>query len=113
VKSRIPVVLVLAALSLAACGSSADPPGGLKISKGELGDAWPLTVSSGTLYCTGKHGVGAVTFRTGGKTYALNTAASGQGLGRDITSIWANDPKNTGMKKAIGPLITKANTLCK
>ena len=83
------------------------------VSRDDFGSDWPLTVASGTLACAGSGGVGAATFTTSGKTYALNGIAKGQHAGVDIDPIWAANLGIPGAKKDIGVLINKALTLCK
>jgi hypothetical protein len=49
-----------------------------RVSSGDLGSAWPLSVSTGLLRCESR---GALTFRvTGRGEYALTAAAAGRGL---------------------------------
>jgi hypothetical protein len=83
-----------------------------KISRADLGDDWPLTVDSGTIACDGSKGVGAATFSTGGKVYALNGLAKSKGKAA-FDPFWAADPKNPGAKNNIGPLIDRTLALCK
>lgn len=69
---------VLGLLVLAACGRhdyegrNGVPLDGLKVSKSQYGDNWPLNVSRGTLECLDSK---AVLFHHGQETYALNDAA--------------------------------------
>lgn len=79
------------------------------VSRSTLGERWPLTVESGTLHCEGS----AVTFVTGGTTYAVNGTAVGQMERRgwkDIGAIWALAEQ--GLKKDISPLIDRGLALC-
>ena len=75
----------------------------------DLGDAWPLTVEDGLIACQNQ----AVTFTTGGVTYAVNGTAKDRGLGRDIDPIWAVDPAGITPKMSIGPLIDRGRALCR
>ncbi|MEX2645451.1 MAG: DUF2511 domain-containing protein [Gaiellaceae bacterium] len=77
----------------------------------EFGTNWPLTVSEGTLRCSGP---GAVTFESGGTVYAVNGTAEGLDMGADIEPIWAyeTDPLAGGPKKNIGALIEAGLALC-
>lgn len=84
-----------------------------KITKQELGTAWAFTVDEGVLACDGKNGVGAVTFTSGGKTYAVNGAAKQTKKYEPIDSIWADDPSIKGAKKNIGSIIERGLKLCK
>lgn len=69
---------------------------------------WPLTVDSGTLNCSG----GAVTFETGGTTYAVNGTAKAARDHPSIDRIWADAPGELGLKKDIGQLIDAGLRLC-
>ncbi len=82
------------------------------VSRGELGEAWPLTTTKGVLACDGSDGFGAATIATGGKVYALNGIAKGWDAGLDIDPIWADNPAIAGTKKDIGVLIDRALRLC-
>jgi hypothetical protein len=84
-----------------------------KITKQELGGEWAFTVDDGVLACDGKNGVGAVTFTSGGKTYALNGAAKQTNKYEPVDSIWADDPSIKGAKKDIGSTIQRGLKLCK
>ncbi len=84
-----------------------------KITKQELGAEWAFTVDEGVLACDGKKGVGAVTFTTGGKTYALNGAAKQTNKYDLVDSIWAEDTSIKGAKKDIGTIIQRGLKLCK
>jgi len=117
----LPFVLGLSLL-VSACGSDGDrtdaapsrDPG--QISRADLGDKWPLTVESGTLACrvldikgyTGPR-LTAVTFRSGGITYAVNGVARSHRLGPEVDSIWAPgdpvwiDDLKTKKKVNVGP----------
>jgi hypothetical protein len=84
-----------------------------KITKQELGKDWAFTVDDGVLACDGKNGVGAVTFTSGGKTYALNGAAKAGNKYEPVDSIWAEDPSIKGAKINIGSIIQRGLKLCK
>jgi hypothetical protein len=84
-----------------------------KITKQDLGNDWAFTVDEGVLGCDGKNGVGAVTFTSGGKTYALNGVAKQTNKYEPIDSIWAEDPSIKGAKKDIGSTIQRGLKLCK
>jgi hypothetical protein len=121
---RIAFALLLGLLATACAssgatgGSGGDAGGGggqtggghsIQIGRADLGNAWPLTVSSGTLAC---EDAGAVTFTTNGKTYAVNGMAMGTHTWDDIRPIWADSHGMGGPKKNIGPLIDKGLKLC-
>jgi hypothetical protein len=110
VRRALPAILLLAV----ACSSSGTDGGeqSKEVTRADFGDAWPLLVDGGTLECKGSDGTGAVTFRTGGTTYAVNGLAKSQGA-RDIDKIWAPNPSIPGAKKNIGPLIDEGLRLCR
>lgn len=83
------------------------PPG--YVSREMLGDDWPLTVEDGVLDCSGAQ---AVTFTTGGGTYAVNGMAESATDFPAIDPIWADDPTGAAPKKNIGPLIERGLALC-
>jgi hypothetical protein len=82
----------VATLVLSACTKStatvADPVEGIPlaqqrtIDRNELGYKWPFEVGTGTIACDG----GALSFRTGGTTYALSRGAGTRGYA-DIDAI--------------------------
>ncbi len=102
--------LLLTALALvgpAAALTMSEP-----VSRGQMGEQWPLTVDAGTLSCGGQ----VVSFRANGITYAVNGSAKayGQKLGwRDVREIWRDNPDAQGTKVDIGPLIRKGTELCR
>jgi len=109
-------LLVLVALFAAAGCSSIDSStgaGGTEVSRGNMGDDWPLTVDKGTLACNGSGGVGEVVFTApDGTEYAVNGTAKSGGY-KDIRPIWADDESlGHGLKKDISPLIDKGLSLC-
>lgn len=76
------------------------------VSRSDFGDAWPLTVESGTLRCEPGR---AVVFRSpDGTDYAVNGSAM-DGRYRDIEAIWAanTDPATNPYipKMDLAPLI--------
>jgi len=134
-KPLLMVVIVFFGISFAAChgtgslhgsgnsNSSASttqpnlPPGQIRVSKQEFGDAWPLTVDEGILSCTGSSRMGEVVLIVNGKKYAVNGVAmsqkvNGQKAYADVIEIQANDPKIPGVKKSVGPLIDRGLKLC-
>lgn len=88
-------------------------PAGVKITRGEYGEAWPFTIEKGYLDC--KRG-SAVVFRADGITYALN----GPALQRyeSINTIVRDDPRVAedrrleGLKVSVGPIIKRGLGLC-
>lgn len=91
-------------------------PNAQRIAAADLGDDWPLTITSGVLSCpAGK----AVVFGGDDTAYALNGTARGMAADRGWTDIyesdiWASDPAYPGLdlKKDIGPLIDHGLDLC-
>lgn len=66
--------------------SSSKPAG--YVSRAEFGEKWPLTVDDGVLACDqSSSALGAVVFSSGGRRYALNGTAKGQGI-PPIDPIW-------------------------
>ena len=115
--ARVSLLVVLALCLCVGCGGGddggdggGDEPGA--VSKGELGEEWPFSVSEGVLHCEGSGGVGAVTFEADGTTYAVNGFAKELEAGADIEEIWANNPAIPGTKKNIGPIIDRGLALC-
>src|SRR4051794_28123067 len=101
--------------SQAQAPTSATPTGApheVTITRAEYGDAWPFTVDSGVLAVRPVNNgpLTAVTFTSGGTTYAVNGAAMGTKQYSDIATIWAADtkvPNELGLKKNIGPIIDR------
>lgn len=87
------------------------------ITRSEYGDAWPFTVESGVLAGkpTGRRlsdgtELAAVTFATGGQTYAINGTARGTHRYAEPDHIWASDsklPPDLSLKKNLGPIINR------
>jgi hypothetical protein len=99
----------VALLALAGCGTGERQKSTVDREAFEaLDQVWPLTVESGTLYCSG----GAVTFEADGTRYAVNGTAVSQGEYPRIDPIWAPAPGGLGLKKSIGDLIEVGLALC-
>jgi hypothetical protein len=102
-------VALIASIARAVAGTAT-------IRAADYGDRWPFTVSEGVIECTlFQENLHILTFASGGKTYGLNGTA--RNLAREkgyaeIAAIWKDDPKNTGTKINIGPVIDKALSLC-
>jgi hypothetical protein len=84
-----------------------------KITREEYGAKWAFSVDEGVLACDGKNGVGAVTFASGGKIYAVNGVAKQKGLYQPLELIWVDDPSIKGAKKNLGDIIDRGLKLCK
>lgn len=98
--------------AFAACGGGEkvnSQPISSETVEGGMGQEWPLTVDHGELACTG---AGAVTFKTGATTYAVNGTARGQKKWPDIDPIWADRNDGTDLKVNIGPLIDLGLAMC-
>jgi hypothetical protein len=98
----------------AATTTTARAPVERPVSSADLGDAWPLTVSGGTLRCEGP---GAVSFMTDeGIVYAVNGTATEWSRTNnlawsEIGEIQAEDPA-TGGKMKLARLIAAGLRLC-
>lgn len=79
---------------------------GVKVTREELGPAWPLTISEGILRCESGH---EITLQRGGTTYTLNRQVE-HGAYSDIGPIRADDP--AGGKKDLSPLTERGTRLC-
>lgn len=114
---KLRLALVGAALcGLLGCGNEStdgEPAGAdpraAKVTQAQFGDAWPFTVSEGTVRCVDSS---SVVFDTGGRTYALNGTAKSQTEFPDFDPIWADDSKALGTKKDIKPMIDRGSSLC-
>jgi hypothetical protein len=100
---------------LASCSNESKTDKGVRITRSELQEEWPLTVDSGYVYC-GEFGKSAI-FSHNGTEYALNgtaeVAAEKEAFPdyKEIRPIWADDPGMAG-KKSLGPLIDLALKQC-
>jgi hypothetical protein len=87
----------------------------VEVSRASMGDAWPLTVESGTVGCDYRH---RIWFQPRGSSvrYAVNGSAKAKF--RDIKPIWARDlgyPDTSDgiiMRKMMTPLIDAGQGLC-
>jgi Protein of unknown function (DUF2511) len=121
-------LLVLAALG-SGCGAEKSADQGAEIqhaegyiSRAQVGEAWPLTVKDGILHCDGSGALGALTFETNGRVYAVNEAAKLNGtppidliLASVLRSIHPprGVPYFRKLKKNISPLIDRGMDLCR
>ena len=88
-------------------------PSEVKITKQEFGDKWPFTVDEGVLACKGSGGIGEVTFRVEGRTYAVNGNAKATNNYLPLMEIWADAPSIPGAKKGnVMPIIERGLQLC-
>lgn len=79
---------------------------GTRITRSELGPAWPLTISNATLHCEFR---GEIVVQHRGTGYSL-TDHDKHGAYTDIGEIHAEDAD--GRKKDLGPLIERGKRLC-
>ena len=100
------IIGTLCTFSLAATLSAAPT----KITKKELGDQWPFTVTEGVLACLP---AGAVIFAAEGVTYAVNGTAKGLKKYAAIEKIWLPNPEIPGTRKKIGPVLDRGLKLCR
>ena len=79
---------------------------------------WPLTMDGGVLTCSRMAGVEVVYITDGeGRMWPLNGTASAHaarfGAEPEINPIWRDNPEIPGTKISVGPLITRALSLCR
>lgn len=79
---------------------------GTRITRAELGPAWPLTISEATLHCEFR---GEIVVQHRGTGYSL-TGHEKHGAYTDIGAIHAED--TDGRRKDLGPLIERGKRLC-
>ena len=90
--------------------SNSNPSNAIEIDSAQFGEAWPFTIIHGTLSCTGYR---EVLFSVGSTSYALNGAAREHMQYRqEINEIWRPDPKYSGSRISVGPLIDRGLSLC-
>lgn len=81
------------------------------LSEAMLGEKWPLTVSEGTIACSGT----AILFQTSQGLYAVNGTARGQREAngwKDIFDIAKPDPSIAGATFSLQPLLDVGLKLC-
>lgn len=102
---RISATLLGAAAASLAIGSCSDPDSdSLLVTRSEFGDAWPLTVDSGTLSCD----IRAVILEVDGVEYGVNGKAVTRGY-RELRPLLLEDQ---GVLRDQGPLIDRGLELC-
>lgn len=80
-----------------------------RISKQEMGEDYPFTVSEGELTCRNK----TVLFTADGETYAVNSTARSSRRYKPIDEIWAEDPNDEGAKIDLDKVIEMGLELCR
>jgi len=101
--------VILAVLNDDVTPSNVTPSNERFVTAEQFGDAWPLTVESGTLRC--ERGI-IVVFVHNGQRYAMNgTARRADGV-LPTEEIWKNNPELPGTKIVITPLIQAGLELC-
>ena len=79
---------------------------GTRITRAELGPAWPLTIAEGTLHCEFR---GEIIVQHGGTAYSL-TRHDKHSAYTDVAAIQIDD--RDGNKKDLSPLIERGRRLC-
>ena len=92
-----------------ACGAQKTAQKEQRVTRDELGNSWPFTLSEGTLTCPGGQ---EVVFTANGQTYPINAVAASSKKYAEIDAIWAADPLAPGTRKDIGPLMARGAKLC-
>lgn len=114
-------LLALTGLLSAGCGGTTDTgsnagdgdPHTVEIARDAFAGEWPFTVDSGTLRCEPiTDELGAVTFDTGGETYAVNGTAKSRGDGASLDDIWAASEDGDGLQKDMTDVIDAGLALC-
>jgi hypothetical protein len=102
----------LVVLFVTGCSSSTV---GLAVTKGEMGDDWPLTIDEGLVSCDGTKAWGRLYFEHDGRRFAINGAAlMDEAKTPDIdTSGWlVPNPRIQGSFKSLDSLMDKARSDC-
>lgn len=109
------IAFVVIVLIMGGCTPAASAPApaatGQALSADTFTDAWPFTVDSGVLRCN----AGAITFESGGVTYAVNGTAMGRIDANgwvDVDAIWADNPDGLTPKINMAPVISAGSALC-
>jgi len=109
------VLLAVVAGMIGGCSSATTATSDRKtatISRATFQGDWPFTVPTGTLGCEPAGSpLGAVTFATGGKVYAVNGIAL-DGHYADMAPIWRRDPSGVFPKVNIGAVLEAGLRLC-
>ena len=87
---------------------------GVRVTRDEFGEEWPLTVDGVALYCIGgfvlvEDDEGIYYWVNGGPDVA-RTWFGVETL--NIRRIWRDDPKNPDLKVSIGPIIDRGHEIC-
>ena len=78
------------------------------VSHAEFGDAWPLTVEDGTIFCDGA----SILLRTNHGLFAVNGTARGQHRWKDIKDITKPDPHTAGLLMNVQPIVDRGLKNC-
>lgn len=78
------------------------------VSHAEFGDAWPLEVEDGTIFCDGA----SILLRTNRGLYAVNGTARGQHRWKDIKDITRPDPHTAGLLMDVQPIVDRGLKYC-
>lgn len=101
--------VMVAVLCSIACTAQQQQKKEVKITREEVGNPWPFTVSEGTLAC--REGQ-EVVFTANNQTYALNSLAASSKKYAEIDAIWDANPLAPGTRKDIAPIIDRGAKLC-
>lgn len=103
--SRLSVLLLLLT-AINGCSYSTN----MKISREDLGDAWPFTVNSGVIACN--HPSSEIVFFTSEKIYAVDDVAKRMKRYADVREILRDQPSVAGSKGDIAPILQRGRKLC-
>ena len=104
---RILVVYEIVLVAVTIFVLSAGPrDSGVKVTRQDFGEVWPLTISQGVLRCEFR---GEITLQKDGTVYTLNRPPA-RSANSDITPLLGSRPD--GRAKALDPLIERARQLC-
>ena len=112
--TSLPFAFLLLTALVSGCSSSTN----MKVSRADLGDAWPFTVDSGVVACN--HPSSEIVFFTSQsqKIYAIDEVAKGMEMAKgmkryaDVREILRDHPSVAGSKVDIGPILDRGRKLC-
>lgn len=102
-------LVILSILFLPCCGRNTQS--GVKLTKADFGERWPLTIDEGIIDCVNQ----SVIFKTNKNTYAVNGTAKNRNEYSDIMEIWKVDTSyhDPNVRMDISPLLDAGLKLCK
>ena len=112
--TSLPFAFLLLTALVSGCSSSTN----MKVSRADLGDAWPFTVDSGVVACN--HPSSEIVFFTSQsqKIYAIDEVAKGMEVAKgtkryaDVREILRDHPSVAGSKVDIGSSLDRGRKLC-